>query len=270
MRLGFIGGGTMAEAMVAGLLKRKAVEAGDVTVSDVVKARRDHLRKVYGVGVVADNRKAAAGADLVVLAVKPQQLREVAESLRGSLGPDQAVLSIVAGVATQTIASGLGHDSVVRAMPNMPGQLGVGITAWTATPSVDEKQRGAVRTVLSALGVEVYVADEKLLDVATALSGSGPAYVFLFIEALIDAAVYLGMPRELAQQLAVQTVSGSGTMVSETGEHPAVLRDRVTSPGGTTAEGLLALEEGGFRATVMSAVLAAHGKAIELGEESRK
>ncbi len=260
----------MAEAIVGGLCKQGTVAPGDIVVSDVLEARRDHLRQTYGVTVVADNREAVSGADVAVLAVKPQQLKEVTEGLRGTLGPRQTVLSIVAGAAIRTIASGLGHDRVVRAMPNMPGQIGAGITAWTATPQVDEEHRAAARKVLSALGVEVEVPDEKLIDVATAISGSGPAYVFLFIEALIDAGVYLGMSRELAHRLAVQTVAGSGTMASGSGQHPAVLRDQVTSPGGTTAEALLALEAGGFRAAVMQAVVAAYEKAIELGAETRK
>ena len=268
MKLGFVGGGTMAEAMMAGVLKNGVASPADIIASDVLEARRDYLRSAHGVTAVADNAEALQGADLVVLAVKPQTLPEVLTGLRGKVSPGQAVLSIVAGASIKSIVKGLQHEAVVRAMPNTPGQIGAGVTVWTATPKVRSEQRKAVGRLLAALGVEIAVPDEKLIDMATALSASGPAYVFLFIESLIDAGVYLGMPRDLAHQLATETVLGSSRMVIESGKHPAQLRDMVTSPGGTTAEALLALEEGEFRATVMNAVIAAYEKAKQLGEET--
>lgn len=270
MKLGFIGGGVMAEAILAGVLRDNVASPIDITASDVIEARRSYLRTTYKVNTTADNLEAVRDADIAILAVKPQNLAEVAAGLRGKVGPKQAVLSIIAGAAIQTLARGLGHDVIVRAMPNTPGQIGAGITVWTATPSVGAEQRKAAGRILAALGHEVAVPDEKLIDMATALSASGPAYVFLFIESLIDAGVYMGMSRDLATKLAVQTVLGSATMAAQTGKHPAQLRDMVTSPGGTTAEALLTLEEGGFRATVVNAVVAAYEKAQELGEEARK
>ena len=269
MRLGFVGGGVMAEAILAGALRDGVVSPGEVVASDVIESRRDYLQATYGIRAVPDNGEALAGADLAVLAVKPQSLGEVLAGLKGRVPKEQAVVSIVAGAKIKTLTRGLGHEAVIRAMPNTPGQIGAGITVWTATEAVTETQRGAAERVLGALGRQVAVPDEKLIDMATALSASGPAYVFLFIETLIDAGVYLGMARDLARTLAVQTVIGSATMVAETGQHPAALRDMVTSPGGTTAEALLALEEGEFRATVMNAVIAAYEKAQSLGAEDK-
>ncbi len=268
MKLGFIGGGTMAEAMMNGVLKSGAATPGDIVASDVIKERRDYLHATYGITVVSSNAEAVEGSELGVLAVKPQDMADVLAVLKGKLAANLVVVSIVAGATIKSITKGLQHQAVIRAMPNTPGQVGAGITVWTATPQVTEQQRQSAKSLLSALGEEVSVPDEKLIDMATALSASGPAYVFLFIEALIDAGVYLGMSRELAKQLVTQTVLGSSTMVRDLKAHPAQLRDMVTSPGGTTAEALLALEEGGFRATVMSAVIAAYEKAKEMGKET--
>jgi pyrroline-5-carboxylate reductase len=268
MKLGFVGGGVMAEAIVSGALKEGVALAGEIVVSDIVEARRSYLESTYGIATVGNNEAATKGADIVILAVKPQNLAQVLDGIRGALAEPQTVLSIVAGAQICTIAEGLDYRSVVRAMPNTPAQLGQGITAWTATAEVSSARREEAKHVLSALGREVYMEDEKLIDIATAISGSGPAYVFLFIEALIEAGVFLGMSRDVAHQLAVHTVAGSGIMAAQTGDNLAVLRERVTSPGGTTAEALLALEEGNFRATVMNAVIAAYEKAKELGAKS--
>jgi len=266
VRIGFVGGGTMAEAILSGLLKKKVATAKDVTVSDIVAVRRDYLKKRYGVAVTDKNTAVLPKADVVVLAVKPQQLDEVLAGLKGRLSKGQAVLSIVAGASIEQISSGLGHKAIVRSMPNTPGQFGVGITAWTATPQVSEARKAQVRQVLAALGEEVLVAGEKYIDIATAISGSGPAYVFLFIEAITDAGVYLGMTREMAHKLAVQTVLGSGVMAAQSGKSPSSLREQVTSPGGTTAEALRVLEGGGFRALMHEAVVAAYQKAVDLRE----
>lgn len=270
MKVACIGGGVMAEAILAGVVRQRVAAPGDIVVGEVVAARREQLRKQLGVEATGDNAAAVIGAAVVVLAVKPQHLAEVLAGLRGKLKPSQLVLSIVAGARAQTIAAGLGHDRIVRAMPNTPGQIGAGITAWMATPQVEAAQKEMAASILAALGEQVAVADEKMIDIATALSGSGPAYVFLFIEALTEAGVGLGMSREMALKLALHTVAGSGRMALETGVAPATLRERVTSPGGTTAEALLVLEDEGFRSVIINAATAAYKKARALGEEQRK
>jgi pyrroline-5-carboxylate reductase len=263
IRIAVIGGGAMGEAMVKCLLTRKVAAPQYVVVSDVSPVRRELLSKEYGVSTLADNRKAVANADLIILAVKPQNLPQVMEEIKG-LAPEQLVLSIVAGAALSSLCQGLNHSSVIRAMPNMPAQIGEGMTIWTATAETEQRQKELARTVLGALGKEIYVADEKYLGMATALSGSGPAYVFLFIEALVDAGVHVGLSRDMAQELVIQTILGSTLTVEKTGKHPADLRNMVTSPGGTTTEALLRLEKGRFRALLLEAVAAAYKKAKRL------
>jgi pyrroline-5-carboxylate reductase len=212
-----------------------------------------------------DAAKAADGGDVVVLAVKPQEFTKAGKALAGNLGSAQTVMSIMAGVTTTTIKSSLNHQAVVRAIPNTPSQIGAGMTVWTATASVPEAGRETVSSVLSVLGKEIYVEDEKYIDMATAVSSSGPAYVFLVIEAMIDAAVHIGLRRDMAVPMVLQTVFGSARYAQETGKHPADLRNQVTSPGGTTTEGLFVLEEAGLRAAFMDAIQAAYEKAKQLG-----
>ena len=263
MRIAFIGGGAMGEAMVKCLLTKKVVSSQEIVVSDISPLRRELLSREYRVSTFADNKKAVANADLIILAVKPQNLVEVMEEIKG-LALEQLVLSIVAGATLSSLCQGLNHSSVIRAMPNMPAQIGEGMTIWTATAETEQKQKELAQTVLGALGEEIYVADEKYLSMATALSGSGPAYVFLFIEVLVDAGVHIGLPRDIAQKLAIQTILGSTRTVEKTGKHPADLRNMVTSPGGTTTEALLELEKGGFRSLLLEAVAAAYKKAERL------
>ncbi len=263
IRIAFIGGGAMGEAMVRCLLTKKVTAPQDVMISDISPVRRELLNLEYGVNTLADNGKAVADADLIILAVKPQNLPQVMEEIEG-LASRQLVLSIVAGATLSSLRQGLNHSSVVRAMPNMPAQIGEGVTIWTATAETRQKQKKLARTVLGALGKEIYVADEKYLGMATALSGSGPAYVFLFIEALVDAGVHIGLPRDMAQELVIQTILGSTRTVEKTGKHPADLRNMVTSPGGTTTEALLQLEKGRFRSLLLEAVAAAYKKAKRL------
>ena len=185
------------------------------------------------------------------------------------LGPGlnsrQAVLSIVAGARIETLAKGLGHPVVIRVMPNTPAQIRAGMSVWTAAADVPKEKVEASRDILRTLGEELYVPDEKLIDMAAAVSASGPAYVFLFIEALIDAGVYLGMSRDVASKLVLQTVEGSARLVRESGRHPAELKDMVSSPGGGTVEALMALEQGGFRGTILEAVASAYEKYQALG-----
>jgi len=251
----------MGEAMVKCLLTEKIAAPQDIIVSDVSRLRRELLSREYGVGVLADNRRAVENADLIILAVKPQNLPRIMGEIKG-LGLEQLVLSIVAGATLSSLCQGLNHPFVVRAMPNMPAQIGVGITIWTATAeTVQKKKRELARTILGALGKEIYVDDEKYLSMATALSGSGPAYVFLFIEALVDAGVHIGLPRDMSRELVIQTVLGSTRVAEKTGKHPSDLRNMVTSPAGTTTEALLQLEKGGFRSLLIEAVAAAYKKA---------
>ena len=256
----------MAEAIIGGALGAGLVEAGAVSVGEPVAARREQLASERGVAAYADNAEAVRGAELVFLAVKPQSLADVMPGLGGALAASQTVASIVAGATMDTLTGGLGHDAVVRVMPNTPAQIGEGMSVWTASDAVPPAAREAVGEILRTLGDEVYAPDEKLIDMATALSASGPAYVFLFVEALIDAGVYLGMARDVARRLALQTVLGSARLMERTGRHPAELRDMVTSPGGTTIAALRAMESGGFRAAALDGVVAAYEKSQALGK----
>ncbi len=267
MRLAFIGGGVMAESIIGGVLSANLTPPEDISVGEPVSERREQLTKKYGLRAFADNADAISEADLAILAVKPQSLPEVMPGLSASLGPQQTVASIVAGATIDTLITGMSQDSVVRIMPNTPAQIGAGMSVWTATAAVPGAVRDAVGQILRTLGDEVYVPDEKLIDMSTALSASGPAYVFLFIEALIDAGVYLGMARDMARRLALQTVLGSTQLVQETGRHPAELKDMVTSPGGTTIAALRAMESEGLRAAVLEGVIAAYDKSVELGKK---
>ncbi|MBI4336448.1 MAG: pyrroline-5-carboxylate reductase [Chloroflexi bacterium] len=255
----------MGEAMITGVIQNALARPNEVSVGEPLEERRKALAQKFGVAAVASNSQAAANADIVVLAVKPIHLAHVLQELRGMLTASQTVLSIVAGAKLSTVTSGLNHKEAVRVMPNAPAQVGAGMSVWTAAPEVPKDRHEKVRQLLRSFGEELYVADEKYLDMATALSASGPAYVFLFLEALIDAGVYLGFPRDMAELLAQQTLLGSAQMAKQTKMHPAELRAMVASPGGTTVEGLLHLEDGRLRATVLKAVVAAHNKAKALG-----
>lgn len=262
-KIAFVGGGAMAEAMIRCLLAKKVTAPQDMVVSDISPVRRELLGREYGVRALPNNREGVRNTGLIILAVKPQNLHEVMVEIKG-LDREQLVLSIVAGATVSSLCRGLDHSCVIRAMPNMPAQIGEGMTVWTATTETKARHKKLARIVLGALGKEIYVADEKYLGMATALSASGPAYVFLFIEALIDAGVHIGLPRDMAQELAIQTVLGSTRTVEKTGRHPADLRNMVTSPGGTTTEALFELEKGRFRSLLLEAVAAAYKKAESL------
>ncbi len=263
--IAFVGGGTMAEALIRGLLSKGLATGSQITVSDPLQERRAHLSEQLGIRTCCSNVESVAGADLVVLAIKPQALGEVLEELADRIDSSALLLTIVAGAKIDTIRSALGTGAIVRIMPNTPGQIGEGISVWTATGQVSLPQMEQAREIIRALGEQVYVEDEEYLDMATALSGSGPAYVFYFAEALIDAGVHLGFSRAVARKLVLQTVRGSAIFAQKTGLHPAVLRNMVTSPGGTTAAGLYQLDKGGLRAAVSRAVWAAYQKARYLG-----
>ena len=268
MKIGFIGGGTMAEAILGGMLHAGIASADDITIGEPLAARREYLAERYGVSVTGVNENVVLGSELVVLAVKPQDLPKVYADIGGEFSwGSNSLLSIVAGARIRALSAGLDAPNIIRVMPNTPAQIGQGMTMWTCAPSVSQAHRDAAASILSTIGDAVYVDDEKYLDMATALSASGPAYVFLILEALIDAGVYVGLPRDTARRLALQTVKGSVALVSETGQHPAALKDLVTSPGGTTAEGLQALERAGVPAAIVDAVNAAYRKSIRLGQE---
>jgi pyrroline-5-carboxylate reductase len=265
-KITFIGPGVMAEAMIAGLLHKKLAKPENVTASGPEEDRGEELSKKYKIKITTDNATAVSNADVVVLSVKPQRLSEVMKGL-SRIRPEALVLSIVAGASIQKISKGLKHPAVVRSMPNTPGQIGEGITVWAASPKTSREQQEMARQILGALGEEVFVEDESYLDMATALSGSGPAYVFLFTEALIDAGVHMGFPRRIAEQLVLQTIKGSASFYQHAERHPATLRNQVTSPGGTSAEALYYREKAGFRTAISRAVWAAYQRSLELGKE---
>ena len=257
----------MGEAMIAGVIRKGLAEPAALIAAGPRAERLEQLREAYGVQVALENAEAAALADVVILSVKPQRLDKVLLGLRGSIRSGALVLSIVAGASIKKISSGLHHPIIVRSMPNTPAQIGEGITVWTASPDVSEEQREMTRQILGALGEQVFVEEETYLDMATALSGTGPAYVFLFMEAMVDAGVHLGFPRRIAEQLVAQTVRGSVDYYTRRDDpvHLARLRNEVTSPGGTTATALYYLEKAGFRTAISRAVWAAYERSIELG-----
>jgi pyrroline-5-carboxylate reductase len=267
-RLAFIGGGTMAEAMMRGLFDKHLVPPSHVLVTGPRRERRADLAKRFGVKALASNADAAADAHVVVLAVKPQVLPTVLRELQGRLRVDQLVISIVAGVPLAVLRDGLDHAAVVRAMPNTPAQIGMGITAWTATEATDRGQRDRAKAILGALGEELEVDEESLVDMATALSGTGPTYVFLLMEALVDAGVHLGFSRRVAEELVLRTVEGSAAFARQSGRHLAELRNMVTSPGGTSAAAIYELEKGTMRTVLSRAVYAAYRRTRELGVEA--
>ncbi|MEE2638606.1 MAG: pyrroline-5-carboxylate reductase [Acidobacteriota bacterium] len=261
----FIGAGAMGEAMIGGLLRHDLVEPGSITASDLHQTRLAEVQQLFQVRTTRDNRVAVRKAKVVVLSVKPQVMSAVYADLQGAIRPTALVVSIVAGARIASIASGLGHRSIVRTMPNTPAQVGEGMTVWTATDAVSAIQREQAGALLGALGKHLYVRDEGFLDKATAVSGSGPAYVFMLMEALIDAAVHLGWSRADARQMVIQTVRGAATFADRSSVHPAEMRNLVTSPGGTTADAIYQLDKGGFRTVLSKAVLAAYQRSVALG-----
>jgi pyrroline-5-carboxylate reductase len=267
-KIAFIGPGEMAEAMIHGLIRRQVAKPQALLAAGPRQERLDQLYNKYGIQIFLDNAQAARQAEVVVLSVKPQRMDRVLTGLKGAISPTAFVLSIVAGAAIGKISRGLGHALVVRSMPNTPAQIGEGITVWTASSGVSEEQMAMTRSILGALGEEVFLEEENYLDMATALSGTGPAYVFLFMEAMVDAGVHLGFPRRIAEKLVAQTVRGSVDYYNQRDDpvHLARLRNEVTSPGGTSAAALYYLEKAGFRTAISRAIWAAYERSIELGK----
>ncbi|MGD8759088.1 MAG: pyrroline-5-carboxylate reductase [Anaerolineales bacterium] len=270
LKIAFIGSGVMAEAMITGLLREKVIVPERITASGPRPERGDHLRQAFGVHVTTDNAAALQDAKVVVFSVKPQVLAPVMAELQGRIPTEALVLSIVAGARIDDLKQGLGCESVIRSMPNTPAQIGAGITVWTASEEATQAQREQARTILQALGQEIFVEDEDYLNAATALSGTGPAYVFLFMEAMVDAGVHLGFPRYMAERLVLQTMRGSVEYVRQSEHHLARLRNQVTSPGGTAAEALYYLERAGLRTAISRAVWAAYQRSVTLGQGKKK
>ncbi|MCC6945283.1 MAG: pyrroline-5-carboxylate reductase [Thermomicrobiales bacterium] len=256
----------MAEAMIAGLLDRRLVAPDQIIVSHPRQQRRDELTSRHWVRTTESNVQVAEESDLILLTIKPQVLKPIMRQLSGVLTPGQIVLSILAGATIKTLSNGLGHDAIVRVMPNTPAQVGEGMMVWTSTPAVSEEAMTSIRAVLGALGEELWVEDEKYVDMATALSGTGPTYVFLMMESLIDAGVHMGFPRRIAEQIVLQTVGGSVDFARASGKHMAELRNMVTSPGGTSAEAIYQMEKGSLRTIYSKAVYAAYQRTRTLSE----
>ncbi|MGI8565821.1 MAG: pyrroline-5-carboxylate reductase [Pyrinomonadaceae bacterium] len=282
VHISFVGCGVMAEAMMSGLLRRQLVNSSQITASHPRANRRAELEAKYGIRAVENNLEAATMAatprgedaredspsgSIVVIGVKPQRIGGVMNELKGALTGDQLVLSIVAGARLETIAAELRHPAIVRAMPNTPAQVGQGMTVWTATPEVSESQCREVGAMLGALGREMRVEEERMIDMATALSATGPTYIFMMMEALVDAGVHMGFSRHVAQELVLQTMLGSVLFAQESHKHPAELRNMVTSPGGTSAEAIYQMEKGGLRTVFSKAVWAAYQRALALGQK---
>jgi len=268
MRIAFIGGGHMTTSLVGGL-RARGTDPGDLVVSDPVATQRERLESDFAVSTTPDNAAAVRAADLVVLAVKPQDMAEAAQGIARELATRRRiVVSIAAGIRVANLLQWLGGDTpVVRTMPNRPALIGAGITAACAGPGVDDADRAAVERVLSTVGPLVWLDDESQMDVVTAVSGSGPAYFFLLVEALEEAGAALGLSREIARKLAAHTALGAGRMLTESPDPPARLREQVTSKGGTTAAALAVLERAGLRDIFAEAIAAATRRSAELAAQ---
>lgn len=267
-RIGFIGAGKMATALAKGFISAGCCSAADVSASDVVPAARAHFVAETKAAAASGNAEVVAKSDILFLAVKPQNMAAVLAELKPLLQPGHLVISIAAGITLSTIETGLGAARrVIRVMPNTPCLVNASASGYALGSAATAEDGATVERLLSAVGLAIPVP-EHLLNAVTGLSGSGPAFVYQMIEALSDGGVRVGLPRDVATRLAAQTLYGAAKMVLETGEHPGQLKDAVTSPGGTTIAGLHALEQGGLRASLMNAVVAATQRAIELGKTS--
>lgn len=267
-RIAIIGAGIMAESIAAGLIANEMIPPSQIVASHPRQDRRVQLASKLGITVVESNAEAIHNADLILLTIKPQVMHSVMVELAPVLQPEQTAISIAAGTTIAQLQKGLQHDAIVRVMPNTPAQIGEGMAVWCASDGVDAAARAKVRIALAALGQELEVDEEKYVDMATALSGTGPTYVFLMMEALIDAGVHMGFPRRIAEQIVMQTVGGSVSYARDSGKHLAELRNMVTSPGGTSAEAIYQMEKGGLRTILSKSVHAAYKRTRSLAEES--
>lgn len=262
--IGFIGAGNMGGAMIAGLVNSQMVNPDCILAADPHKERLQELVENFAIQTSPSNEETARAADILVVSVKPQIL-DSKLVLDNAAEHCDLIISIAAGISIDQLKRAFCNPRVVRSMPNTPAMIGQGMTVWTATDEVDAKHRELARLILGSFGEEVFVKDESFMDAATALSGTGPAYVFLFMEALIDVGVHLGFSREVAEKLVLQTVRGSVEYAEMSSKHPAMLRNQVTSPGGTTAEALYHMEKGGFRTVIARGVWAAYQRSVGLG-----
>lgn len=255
--------------MIAGVLRNEIVSPSQIVASHPRNERRRELTDKYGIETFDSNAaavKALPDTGIVILSVKPQRINNVLDDLKGMVEGSHLVISIIAGARIDSISEALDNGLVVRAMPNTPSQIGAGMTAWTCSQAVDEPHRLQVRTMLSALGKELYVETENMIDMATSLSATGPTYIFMVMEAMTDAGVHLGFSREIAKELVQQTMLGSVLFAMESHKHPAELRNMVTSPGGTSAEAIYQMEKGTLRTVLSKAIHAAYKRAVELGK----
>lgn len=271
-KLAFIGCGVMAESIIAGLLRKKLVRPEQIVATHPRENRRNELIEKYGIIVFDENPKAIENVranenSIVALCVKPQRLKGVLDELEDLVSPNQLILSIIAGARIETISEALSNKKIVRAMPNTPSQIGAGITAWTCTEDVSAEEKAQIKGLLTALGKELHVETENMIDMATSLSATGPTYIFLVMEALTDAGVHLGFSREMAKELVQETMLGSVLFAMESHKHPAELRNMVTSPGGTSADAIYQMEKGGLRTVLSKAVYAAYQRAVALGQK---
>lgn len=270
MKIAFIGGGNMASALIAGLIKR-GISSADLCAFDPNDDVRERNAQLLGIATAATPDAGIADFDAIVLAVKPQIVRNVATSLAPLISANQLVISVVAGIRSVDLSRWLqGHTRIVRTMPNTPALIGKGVTGLAASPGVDESSRALATQVLDSAGRTVWVEDESKIDAVTAISGSGPAYVFYFIEALQEAALQLGLDEIQARELALATFAGAAELATQSSEPASVLRERVTSKGGTTAAALDSFDSSGIKAAIVKGALAAHSRAIEMGEEFGK
>lgn len=266
LKFGMIGGGVMGEALLSRLIAQKIYQPSEIIVSEPQSQRRSFLHQQYGVAVTADNRAIAQSAAVLLLAVKPQVFPVIASELGEIITPPQLLISILAGVTLNQLAAAFPNIPTIRAMPNTPATVGAGITAIAASSDVSDSHIQTAQQLFIAVG-EVVEVPETLMDAVTGLSGSGPAYVAIMIEALADGGVAAGLPRAIALTLALSTVRGTVQLLQETKMHPAELKDRVSSPGGTTIAGIAQLEQAGFRSALIAAVQAAKQRSQELGSK---
>ncbi len=266
-KLAIIGAGMMGSAIVSGIVKKSVADPKNIFLSDPDTDKLTALCSRLGTNAAASNAEAAEGADAVLIAVKPQFLEDAAAALEDRIPEDALVMTIVAGVPIAYYLKALNRKHIIRIMPNTPAQVGEGVCGWYAAEAVSAAQKELCEKILSALGMQFEVRRESDLDLVTAVSGSGPAYVYLFIESMTDAAVQLGLPRPLAQKIVLQTVFGSSAYMKQTGKHPVILKNEVTSPGGTTAAALAMMEKDGLRTAVTEGMIACLQKTIELGKK---
>ena len=261
-----VGPGVMGEALIIGLLTNQVIEPDHIRAAGPDRERLNELNERYKIQTTQNNTGAVQDADVVILCVKPQKLNQVFKDLLNEIPMDALVISIIAGATISSLINGLNHPMVVRSMPNAPAQVGEGMTVWTQSHQTSARQHELAENILGALGNAIYVEDERYIDMATAVSGTGPAYVFLFLESMIDAGVHLGLPRRIAEQMVLQTIKGTVEYYTQNSSHPARLRNQVTSPGGTSATALYYLEKMGFRTAISRAIWAAFTRSQELGK----